>query len=404
MTQQPVDWANRWIGGFCAVAAIGGLPVRGQEYRAPLPLAQQLVLEDDLPLGSIEQADVEAIWSAALGGAHAILVRSADHARSLVLRAAGVVAGEYVGVPANGNRDLVESVKHYGAKPAFLALDQQLAPTAESVQAAGVRYSWAQPIMGVGGCGAATWLDCSDTLPSFMDIGSSPVIRLYGLHLSHNQQQAGALVICTDTAMAQALRQHQRAGDQPLNSARALARLRQLQGEANATGLLQRQHTTLAEVWRGLNEAAGLELLPSNGQSNTAALAGHILVRIPDESDPATFYAYVKAEQTPVHWLAEERPLHYAAVREMGRHAATAAELARWLIVPVGPDEHAESIKHAVLGVVKAAEYLGVRWYTNPAYAAEYAAMMDELYGADHDAYRPIFPTPAYADAVSNRR
>lgn len=44
-----------------------------------------------------------------------------------------------------------------------------------------------------------------------------------------------------------------------------------------------------------------------------------------------------------------------------------------------------------MLGIVKAAEYLGVRWRSNPVQAAEYAAMMDRAYGAGHDAYRPLF-------------
>jgi hypothetical protein len=31
------DWADRWLGGFCAVGALGGLPVRGPDYRAHPP-------------------------------------------------------------------------------------------------------------------------------------------------------------------------------------------------------------------------------------------------------------------------------------------------------------------------------------------------------------------------------
>jgi hypothetical protein len=71
--------------------------------------------------------------------------------------------------------------------------------------------------------------------------------------------------------------------------------------------------------------------------------------------------------------------------------AATAANLARWLLVPVGPDYTDAEIGHAVLGVVKASEYLGVRWRTDPARAAAYAALLTERYGPDHDAYRPVF-------------
>jgi glutathione synthase/RimK-type ligase-like ATP-grasp enzyme len=49
----------------------------------------------------------------------------------------------------------------------------------------------------------------------------------------------------------------------------------------------------------------------------------------------------------------------------------TASHLARWLLVPVGPDYTDEEIKHAVLGVVKAAEYTGMRWAADPGRAAE---------------------------------
>ena len=116
-------------------------------------------------------------------------------------------------------------------------------------------------------------------------------------------------------------------------------------------------------------------------------------VQIPPECDVATFYAYVEQENTPVRWLPQIQPLHYAALRADGApdHRATAANLARWLYVPVGPDYTFEEIKHGVLGIVKAAEYLGVRWRSNPVHAAEYAALMDQTYGAGHDAYRPLF-------------
>jgi hypothetical protein len=54
-----------------------------------------------------------------------------------------------------------------------------------------------------------------------------------------------------------------------------------------------------------------------------------------------------------------------------------------------------EEIRHAVLGVVKAAAYHGVRWQNEPAHAAEYAAMLDELYGPGHDGYQPVFSLAA---------
>jgi hypothetical protein len=323
-------------------------------------------------------------WSQALGGAAVLLVRSADRARALLLEAAEVAPGEPVGVPANGDRDLVESIKRHGARPRFLDLGQDLAP-----QGAAPRITWAQPVGGLGALGAATWADHADTLPRPGRQGTLPRVALYGLHLSGDPRTAGAILIFGDPALHAATAARIGPDDAPEPS-RALAQLRRLCGDHATLGLAERQHAALEEAARGITDAAGLELLPADA---TGALPHQIAVRIPAESDPATFYAYVKAEQTPVRWLPEVRPLHYAAVREPGRSAATAAEIARWLLVPVGPDYTDEEIKHAVLGIVKAAEYLGVRWRCDPAHAAEYAAMLDALYGPGHDAYRPVFPT-----------
>jgi hypothetical protein len=100
----------------------------------------------------------------------------------------------------------------------------------------------------------------------------------------------------------------------------------------------------------------------------------------------------LRGENTPVRWLPAARPVHYAAARELGPVWRSSAEhLARWLVVPVGPEQDAEETAHAILGVVKAADYLGVRWRTEPARAAAYARAMVERYGPEHDAYRPAF-------------
>ncbi|PDV97947.1 hypothetical protein [Candidatus Chloroploca asiatica] len=169
------------------------------------------------------------------------------------------------------------------------------------------------------------------------------------------------------------------------DAALALAQLRRLAG---SDGLAVRQGAALATVRQGLEEAAGLPLLAAN----PVVLAHHIAVRIPAPCDAATFYAYVLGEQTPVRWLPALRPLHYAAIRADGvpNGSATADCLARVLLVPVGPDDTAEELKHAVLGITKAADYLGVRWTTDPARAAWYAELMTAWYGLDHDAFRPL--------------
>jgi hypothetical protein len=250
-----------------------------------------------------------------------------------------------------------------------------------------VRYCWAQPVGGVGGIGGAPWIDCADTLPDLNLPTPLPPVLLFGLHLSSDERQAGALLVFGDPALAQAVEARLTPDDAP-DPSRALIQLQRLYDDGSSLGLASCQRAALAEVRRGLCAAAGLALLPS---CTYGALAHAVAIRIPEEIDPATFYAYVQAEQTPVRWLPLVCPLHYAAVREADRGVATAAELARWLLVPVGPDYTDEEIKHAVLGVVKAAEYLGVRWRTDPERAASYAALMDELYGARHDAYQPVF-------------
>jgi hypothetical protein len=141
-------------------------------------------------------------------------------------------------------------------------------------------------------------------------------------------------------------------------------------------------------VREGLAQAAGLPLLTAA----PGVLAHHVALQVPAACDAASFYAYVLGEQTPVRWLPALQPLHYAALRAGGSPQArlTADRLARTLLVPVGPEGSDEELVHAVLGVTKAADYLGVRWATDPQRAAWYAALMVEWYGDDHDAYRPL--------------
>ena len=372
----PIDWESMWLGGFCAVGALGGLPVRGADYAAHPPLDDLLTLPPDTPLdtdATLESA--EQAWSERLGGAMVVLARDAYRARRLLHQAAGIQPGEWVGVPANASHDLAESVKHHKALPRFLDFDAHLRLATPST-----RFTWTQALRGLWQPQDAAWLDCADTLP-VPGAAELPEVALFGLHLADGNRP-GALLAFRDEALyaeGKALRQRT---DCP-NAAQALAQRQRL------PELAERQSANLAEVRRGLCEAAGL----ATHEPNTVALATAVAVQIPQESDPATFYAYVEQENTPVRWLPRIQPLHYAALRADGapNHRETAANLARWLYVPVGPDYTIEEIKHGVLGVVKAAEYLGVRWRSNPAYAVEYAALMDRAYGAGHDAYRPLF-------------
>ncbi len=373
----PVDWGTLWLGGFCPVGALGGLPVRGADYAAHPPLDDLLTLPRDTRLqadATLESA--EQTWSERLGGAMVVLARDAYRARRLLHQAAGIQPGEWVGIPANASHDLAESVKHHKALPRFLDFDAQL-----RLAASCTRFTWTQVLRGLWQPQNATWLDCADTLP-IPGAAERSAVTLYGLHLSDTDDRPGALLAFSDEALYAEVKALRQPADCP-NAAQALAQAERL------PELAERQSANLAEARRGLREAAGL----ATQEPNSLALATAVAVQIPLECDAATFYAYVEQENTPVRWLPQIQPLHYAALRADGApdHRGTAANLARWLYVPVGPDYTFEEIKHGVLGIVKAAEYLGVRWRSNPVHAAEYAALMDRTYGAGHDAYRPLF-------------
>ena len=103
------------------------------------------------------------------------------------------------------------------------------------------------------------------------------------------------------------------------NAAQAFAQCQRL------SELAERQSENLAEVRRGLCEAAGL----ATHEPNNLALATAVAVQIPPESDPATFYAYVEQENTPVRWLSQIQPLHYAALRADGRAKITGKTAAK---------------------------------------------------------------------------
>lgn len=390
MTTQPIDdWADRWLGGFCAVGVLGGLPVRGPDYAAHPPLDSLLTLAPTYDLAPADLRAARAAWSDALGGAPVVLLAGVERARALLMRVLGVQPGEPVGLPANATRELAEAVKHHPAAPRWLDLGPELNLLVDPQRLSGVRVLWAQPCGGAWAAsapeGTALLVDAGDSLP---DLGpreqAGIVATIYGLHLGADPRRAGALVVCHDAALALALEALARPDDLP-DAALALAQLRRLAGPE---GLAAQQRSALEVARQGLVQAAGLPLLAAA----PGVLAQQIAVRVPEPCDAATFYAYVLGEQTPVRWLPALRPLHYAAVRAGGAPAAlaTAGHLARVLLVPVGPDYTAEEIKHAVLGITKAADYLGVRWATDPARAAWYAGLMTEWYGAGHDAFQPL--------------
>lgn len=323
------------------------------------------------------------MWSAALGGQPLLLVRNVAQARSLILRAR--LGGDaQIVLPANATPALVQLVQRSRQSFAFAELDEDLA-----LDAPAGSLAWAQPVGSLAAMPARP--GAGPLVVDYGHLAPAPTFRMSGdvaicrLHASPDEQQAGALLLFADPALAGRVQAQMLAGDLP-DAGRLAAWLPHWQAVA------ARQQRVLGDLHAGLVAAAGLAVAPA---TPTAALHDTILVQIPHEAPASTFYAYAQAENTPVQWLPLLRPLHYAALRA-GCGAATGRHLDRWLAVPAAPGDDATQIAHAVLGVVKSAEYLGVRWRTDPAQAAAYAALMTDMYGLGHDAYRPNFATAAY--------
>ena len=363
--------------------------MREANYPASPSLADLQLLPRSPAPAPADLRAVSATWSKALGGVPVMLLASVERARALLLRALGVQPREPVGLPANATRELADAVKHHPAIPRWLDLGPKLNLLADAKQRTDVRVTWTQPCGGAWAAsapeGVALLVDAGDCLPNPVPAKESgAAATIYGLHLADDPRHAGALVVCHDAALALALAALARAEDLP-DAALAMAQFDRL---AEPAGLAARQVAALVATRQGLQQAAGLPLLAAT----PGVLAQQIAVQVPEPCDAATFYAYVLGEQTPVRWLPSLRPLHYAAARVGGAPAATATagHLTRVLLVPVGPDYTAEEISHAVLGITKAADYLGVRWATDPTRAAWYAELMTEWYGAGHDAFRPL--------------
>lgn len=379
------NWRDRWVGGFCPVGALGGLPVRGPDYAAHPPLSQMLSL-GQTKNGQFEPdtflpTSPHCTWTAVLGNP-IVLAKNVAIARSALLVAAGVQPGQPVILPPNAPRSLVEAIKVHGAHPLFAPLDEHLDVQAQRLDAP---LAWGAPVAGLPTTvhfDGPIWLDYTPTIPSSGGITAD--VLLFGLHLTDDPDTAGAMVVCRNDSLAWRVRQLLGTTNTP-DPAQAEAQCLRLGTLAHA------QKTNLAETWRGIQEAVGLPMLPLN---ESGALPYGVAVQIPAEMDVATFYAYVTAENTPIRWLPHLQPVHYAAFRQGNNTIAqeTAENLSRWLLVPVGPSYTEEEVKHAILGLAKTADYLGLRWYTDPPHAADYAAMMTGLYGAGHDAYQPVFP------------
>lgn len=387
-------WANRWIGGFCAPGIAGG-PIRDANYASPATLDESLFLPAHLaqdnsePVGAGAQrnADLAALWAELAGNAAVVLVRNVRQARTLLLRALASTPGAVITLPANAGHALVETAKRQTevlrVSLAFAELDAslQLIPTA----APGV--TWLEPVAGqpVEGDYSSFVVDYAASVPAGVAPPAGAAAVLYGLHLHPAADQAGALLVFGNYELATQVQAAMVASDHLSAEQERRAFVQQ----QRLVTVIDQQKATVRRLWQGIDEAAGVVLQPFE---RLAALPHGVLVEIPVEAEPTQFYWFARGENTPVRWLPELRPLHYAAALTC---PSTAARLARWLLIPCGPEESEESIRHAVLGVVKTAEYLGVRWRTDPARAAAYARVLDEMYGAGHDAYRPVFDTAA---------
>lgn len=307
------------------------------------------------------------------------------------MTAFGIADGEPVGVPVNCRRVLSEAVKKSRATPRFIELDPDLEFVAETPALDAVRLAWAQPVAGMPPPRSLPktplFVDYGFTLPSPLPIGASPPGEaiVWGLHLSSGDD--GALIAFRDHDLYASAVQLLGEDDLPdLN--RALAQCERLSG---VDGFAARQTRVLAEVRLGMEAGAGMPMAPTDGPW---AMPFGLAVRIPDEADVSTFISYVRNELVDLDWLPELQPMCYVAyqvTRDRELTKRSAENLARWIVSPVGVNFVDDEITHAVLGILKAAEYMGVRWYTDPERAAWYGNLMLEWYGPAHDAYRPSF-------------
>jgi hypothetical protein len=348
---------------------------------------------------------VTAAWAEYLGtDLPLLLVSDTQRARRLLMAAFGIESKEPVGIPVNTRRPLSEAVKRSGGTPRFIELDAALHFDPETPGFDEPRLLWAQPVGGMAPPPApgdrTMFVDYGFTLPApLMDGGRelAGAATLWGLHLmdlsTGRAAKDGALIAFSDPtlyAVASALLTPE---DEPdLNA--AMAQLNRLAGE---DGIAARQLRVLDAVRVGMESGAGMPMMTQQG---ICALPFGMAVRIPEEADPATFISYVRNENLALDWLPEIQPMFYVSyqvTRDRERTFGSAANLSRWIFSPLGPDMDGDDdeIVHAVLGVLKAAEYTGVRWYTDPARARWYGDLMFEWYGPDHDAYRVAFEAEA---------
>lgn len=367
-------------------------PVRSADYPAHPALRQALILPYDTGIPEATPEAALAAWRDYLGFAGPLLLASnPDRARKLLMAALNVANKEPVGIPANTRRYLSEAVKRSGGKPLFVELDANLEFVPETPGLEAVRVIWAQPVGGMAPPqalpGKMYLVDHGLTLPAPLSAdgpGLPGAATVFGLHL--DERDSGALIAFNDFDLAESVAVLMTAEDAP-DAGRALA---QAQRVAGPDGLAARQLWLDAEVRLGMEAGAGMPM---------AARADGVLphglpVRIPEEADLGTFISYVRNELVSLDWLPEVQPMFfvtYQVTQDPALSRRTAEHLSRWVMSPIGPDFADDEITHAVLGILKAAEYTGVRWYTNPGRARWYGEMLVDWYGPDHDAFHPAF-------------
>ncbi|MCA9876234.1 MAG: hypothetical protein KC442_00570, partial [Thermomicrobiales bacterium] len=367
-------------------------PVRSADYPAHPSLRQVLTLPEDSDIPEATPDEALAAWRDYLGfSGPLLLVSNPDRARKLLMAALGVAGKEPVAIPANTRRYLSEAVKRSGGKPLFVELDADLEFVPETPGLAAARVLWAQPVGGMAPPaplpGKTYLVDHGLTLPAPLSAGGPGLpgaATVFGLHLDADEH--GALVAFNDVDLAARVAVLMTPEDAP-DSRRALA---QAQRVAGPSGLAARLLWLDAEVRLGMEAGAGL---PMAARAD-GVLSHGLPVRIPEEADIATFISYVRNELVSLDWLPEVQPMFYVAyqvTQDAVLTRRTAEHLSRWVISPIGPDFVDDEITHAVLGVLKAGEYTGVRWYTDPGRARWYSELLVDWYGPEHDAYHPAF-------------
>ncbi|CAN5499301.1 hypothetical protein BH23CHL2_BH23CHL2_27360 [soil metagenome] len=371
--------------------------MRHAEYQANPTVPAELPLRGDADLIGTTKDEVLAAWTSYLGrDLPLMLVKNTDRARKLLIQAYGVEEGERIGVPVNCRRALSESVKKANRNtPHFIELDADLGFAMDTPGLHEFRLHWSQPVGGMPSPqpieGKTLFVDYSFTLPAppfAEDQGLTGAATIWGLHLSETTSEAGALVAFSDTALYDRVLEIFEPDEDLPDLDRALAQCRRLDGE---DGLAARTIRAYQDARFGMEIGAGLPMSPLVGM---CALPHGVAVRVPDEADLPTFISYGRNELVPVDWFPEIQPIFYVGfqvTRDKAMTRRSAEHLSRWLVSPLGPDFLDEEVVHAVLVMVKAAEYTGVRWYTDPDRARWYNDLMLEWYGPTHDAYRMAF-------------